>query len=420
MPHRAGESREDRADARGRIDVAAPLGALGDGPGILDLYDGVDRTAPRRRSRRARGLSCRAPRQWPQRAVGRCVPGHAALHPLRRLSQPLPGLCRGWWPCLWLGLFGADGRGPDADADRHRRSRPSSQCLDVLRALRKRLSDAHSIAEDDAAVARARIRKASRPQGATLGLGALGVPRPAAGALSRGEQYGQPRARSCWRRTRPVPLPAARLGLDRYARHAGPAGQELHDALGRAPRPSGAAGRRTMSDARGQILGGIRAGLGRGRLGEAERAALDARLDAHPRNLVPARAAALDYAGQIALFVAMAEEVDATVARVASPSEVPAAVADYLSAQNLPARLVVAPDPQLDDIPWSERPLLELRKGMAEPSDAAGLTGCFAAIAETGTLMLVSGPESPTRNNFLPDTHITVLRASQVVAAYED
>jgi L-lactate dehydrogenase complex protein LldG len=41
-------------------------------------------------------------------------------------------------------------------------------------------------------------------------------------------------------------------------------------------------------------------------------------------------------------------------------------------------------------------------------------------VAETGTLMLHSGPESPTRNNFLPDTHIAVLRASQVVASYED
>jgi L-lactate dehydrogenase complex protein LldG len=175
-----------------------------------------------------------------------------------------------------------------------------------------------------------------------------------------------------------------------------------------------------MSDAREQILGGIRAGLGRGRLGETERAALDERLSAHPRNLVPARAAALDPAEQVALFVAMAQEVDATVASVPSLSEVPGAVADYLSGQNLPARLVMTPDPQLDEIPWDKRPLLDLRKGTAENSDAAGLTGCFAAIAETGTLMLVSGPESPTRNNFLPDTHIAVLRASQIVAAYED
>lgn len=175
-----------------------------------------------------------------------------------------------------------------------------------------------------------------------------------------------------------------------------------------------------MSLTRDQILGGIRAGLGRGRLDSAATATLEARLKEHRRNLVPARAAALDHAGQVALFVKMAGEVDATVAPVATVAEVPGAVADYLSRQNLPARLVMTPDPKLDDIPWDARPLLEIRKGRAEDGDAAGITASFAAIAETGTLMLTSGPERPTRNNFLPDTHVVVLRASQVVAAYED
>jgi L-lactate dehydrogenase complex protein LldG len=174
------------------------------------------------------------------------------------------------------------------------------------------------------------------------------------------------------------------------------------------------------SIARDQILSEIRTGLGRGRLDAAATEALEARLKTHRRNLVPARAAALDHAGQVALFIAMAEEVDATIARVATADDVPGAVADYLSRQNLPARLVMTPDPRLDDIPWGARPMLEIRKGRAENDDAAGITACIAAIAETGTLMLVSGPESPTRNNFLPDTHVVVLRASQVVAAYED
>jgi L-lactate dehydrogenase complex protein LldG len=175
-----------------------------------------------------------------------------------------------------------------------------------------------------------------------------------------------------------------------------------------------------MSDARDQILGDIRAGLRRGRLWGDEAQAVADRLATHRRNLVPARAAALDHEGQVALFVAMAEEVDTTVTRVTGAAAVPGAVADYLSAQNLPARLVMTLDPKLGEIPWSERPLLELRTGAAEDGDAAGVTGCFAAIAETGTLMLVSGPETPTRNNFLPDTHIAVLKASEVVASYED
>jgi L-lactate dehydrogenase complex protein LldG len=95
-------------------------------------------------------------------------------------------------------------------------------------------------------------------------------------------------------------------------------------------------------------------------------------------------------------------------------------VARYLAAENLPAELVLAPDPSLDDIPWDARPLLRIRRGRAEMGDAVSLTPCFAAIAETGTLMLVSGPATPTTLNFLPDTHIVVVNGYQVVATYED
>jgi L-lactate dehydrogenase complex protein LldG len=175
-----------------------------------------------------------------------------------------------------------------------------------------------------------------------------------------------------------------------------------------------------MSEARDQIFGDIRARLGRGRLDPTANAAAEERLSAHRRNLIPARAASLDHTGQVALFISEAKAVDATIARVANTADVPGAVADFLSGQNLPARLVMTPDPKLDAIPWDARPMLELRRGVAEDGDAAGITGAFAAVAETGTLMLISGADTPTRNNFLPDTHIVVLRASEVVASYED
>jgi len=116
----------------------------------------------------------------------------------------------------------------------------------------------------------------------------------------------------------------------------------------------------------------------------------------------------------------MAEAVQTTVSRVAEDGDIPGEVARYLTAENLPAEFRMAPDPNLDTIPWSARPLLNIRHGKAEPSDAVSLTPCLAAIAETGTLMLVSGEATPTTLNFLPDTHIVVLRASQVVAGYED
>jgi L-lactate dehydrogenase complex protein LldG len=116
----------------------------------------------------------------------------------------------------------------------------------------------------------------------------------------------------------------------------------------------------------------------------------------------------------------MAEEVQTTVTRVASLADVPGAVASYLASENLPAELVMAPDPALDAIPWGERPLLQLRRGKAAPGDQVSVTPAFAAIAETGTLMLISGAETPSTLNFLPDTHVVVLKAGQVVPTYEE
>ena len=59
--------REDRADAGGCLDHPARAGALGDGPGFLQLHDALDRPEARRRSRRAGGISRRHSRQWPLR-----------------------------------------------------------------------------------------------------------------------------------------------------------------------------------------------------------------------------------------------------------------------------------------------------------------------------------------------------------------
>jgi L-lactate dehydrogenase complex protein LldG len=170
--------------------------------------------------------------------------------------------------------------------------------------------------------------------------------------------------------------------------------------------------------ARDDILGGVRRALGRSAGANAEEPA--ARVAVHRRNLIPARATALDPSGRADLFVAMAEAVQTSVARVASDRDVPAEVARYLAAENLPAELAMAPDSSLDTLPWDERPLLRIRRGKAEQGDAVSLTPCLAAVAETGTLMLVSGESTPTTLNFLPDTHVVVLRAGQIVASYED
>jgi L-lactate dehydrogenase complex protein LldF len=62
---------------------------------------------------------------------------------------------------------------------------------------------------------------------------------------------------------------------------------------------------------------------------------------------------------------------------------------------------------------------LELVK---DPDDKirAGITGCTCAIAETGTLMLTSGAGKPLSTSLLPEIHVVVLRASQIVASLEE
>ncbi len=170
---------------------------------------------------------------------------------------------------------------------------------------------------------------------------------------------------------------------------------------------------------REQILATVRRSLKRPARTEAEIAALEARVTQGARGPVPARAQ-LDHGGQVDLFEAMARELSASVTRLSRLDEVPAAVADYLKEHNLAPALRRAPHPELEDMPWDSQPLLEVTSGVAQDSDAVSLTGAFAAVAETGTLLLASGPEGPTTLNFLPETHIVVLKTSQMVGPYED
>jgi L-lactate dehydrogenase complex protein LldG len=170
--------------------------------------------------------------------------------------------------------------------------------------------------------------------------------------------------------------------------------------------------------ARAQILDGIRRSLHRGELGGAARQAAEQRLAAPPRGPSVARAQ-LPQPEKVALFCQWAEANNATVARVAA-AEVPGEITGYLARNNLPAQAAMAPSPQLDGYDWASQKMLSLRRGRAEATDQVSITGAFAGIAETGTLVLTSGPDHPVSLNLLPDTHVVVLREADIVAGYEE
>lgn len=174
------------------------------------------------------------------------------------------------------------------------------------------------------------------------------------------------------------------------------------------------AGARPVSDGRAEILGRIRRSLGRGPLDAAAREALDARAPAHP---LPQRAQGAP-AALVDRFVAMAEQAAATVGRVAADG-IPEAVRGFLAAHNLPSRIVAAPHPGLEGLDWASVPALDVRFGTTDGDDLAGLSVAAAGVAETGTLVLRSGADTPTRLTFLSETHLVVLRESDVVGGYE-
>ncbi len=173
-----------------------------------------------------------------------------------------------------------------------------------------------------------------------------------------------------------------------------------------------------MSSSREQIFNNIRQGLKRGPLQGEALAAAQGRLADHPANTVPARSR-LPHDEQVQLFVDMATEAAAELIRLDSAEQLPEAVAEFLSANQL-TELVRSSAPELSALDWSPLSGVESVQRPARAGDRVSLTSCFAGIAETGTLMLLSGPESPTTLNFLPDIHLVMLEAENIVGAYED
>jgi L-lactate dehydrogenase complex protein LldG len=119
----------------------------------------------------------------------------------------------------------------------------------------------------------------------------------------------------------------------------------------------------------------------------------------------------------VAHFEAQAARMSSTTERVAAMADVPAAVARYLAAHGLPSRAVCWNTVAILD--WAGAGLaVEARRPHGD--DLVGISGVFAAIAETGTLMMASGPDTPASMHLLPETHVAIVPADRVVAHYED
>lgn len=161
------------------------------------------------------------------------------------------------------------------------------------------------------------------------------------------------------------------------------------------------------------ILERIRARLGTAERGiTTRRANVEAHIAAHERS--PQPQPPLD------LFAAFRERVlklASTCDHVTNAAEVPAAARRYLDEHALPARAVCWP--ALAALDWKGAGI-DVEARAARADDAVGITGAYCGIAETGTLAMLSGADTPGSVSLLPETHIAVLPRERIVAAMED
>lgn len=167
---------------------------------------------------------------------------------------------------------------------------------------------------------------------------------------------------------------------------------------------------------RDDILGRVRAGLQRnGSNAAVARAEMLAALS--NRSHGPQPAIDSDPQALLQRFRLKSETQSSTVDIVVQESAVPAAVVRYLTAMKLPKTAVAWSS--LAALDWAAVGLSVEARG-ARDADLVGITGCFCAVAETGTLMLCSSPDTPSTVSLLPETHIAIVRASRILPWMED
>lgn len=173
--------------------------------------------------------------------------------------------------------------------------------------------------------------------------------------------------------------------------------------------------------ARNEILGRIRrvADLAGGSTG-SRRAGIEHRFANPPRHVVPARASGKSRAELVAMLSGYLSSQSAAVIEVEASAQVPAAIAARLAAEGVPGSIRIGTDPVLAALPWSAAGSLRVSHGPARADDPVGVSRAVAGIAETGTLMLLSGRDNPVTLAFLPETHVVVLAVEAIVGTYEE
>lgn len=169
-----------------------------------------------------------------------------------------------------------------------------------------------------------------------------------------------------------------------------------------------------MTTARDTILAAVRAGLGTQPVDPARVRQEAAQL---LEGIALARPA-LASGDVVDLFAArvVSPKVNASIDRIDSLEAVPAAVLRYLATHRLPYRVAVQPTEPLRRLDWAG---FELQERTA-PDEQVGVGLALWGIAETGSVVFHSSPDTAILAHFLPLHHLVVVRADTIVPYLED
>ncbi|MCK4864513.1 MAG: LUD domain-containing protein [Gammaproteobacteria bacterium] len=146
---------------------------------------------------------------------------------------------------------------------------------------------------------------------------------------------------------------------------------------------------------------------------EQKTATIKEYLSAHKRGVLPVYSENI-----VKRFISKAKSVAATVESIKNITDLSTAVFKYISYYNIEPKLVSAPDDLLKQVKWQKEITVEYRA--AQDNDNTTLTMAYAGIAETGSLVLCSGKESPTTLNFMPDNNICIIQQNKIYPYMED
>ena len=118
-------------------------------------------------------------------------------------------------------------------------------------------------------------------------------------------------------------------------------------------------------------------------------------------------------------FIVKAKASVARVHEIKSVDEVPASIWAIMAEARLPPRLHVPENSPLNALAWERAPGLILSAARPNGDDCAAAAADFG-IAETGTLVFLSGPRSPSSWHFRPGCEFVLVMRGCILPRLED